>query len=57
MAKVKCLKCESDFEYDPENIELTDYGTVRAICSKYGHPFEFEPEESDYDREQQTHTL
>ena len=57
MAKVKCLECKSDFEYDPEDIKVNDYGIARAICSNCGHPFEFEPEESDDDIEQQTHTL
>jgi len=57
MAKAKCPKCASDFEYDPEDITLTDYGTAQKVCSNCGHFFEFEPEESEDDSEQQTHTL
>ena len=57
MAKSKCPKCASVFEYDPEDITITDYGTAQKICSDCGHFFEFEPEESDEDREQQTHTF
>ncbi|MHA2315383.1 MAG: hypothetical protein ACXACF_08925 [Candidatus Hermodarchaeia archaeon] len=57
MAKGKCPKCASDFTYDPEDITLSDYGTAQKICSNCGHFFEFEPEESEDDSEQQTHTL
>ncbi len=57
MAKTKCPKCASDFEYDPEDITLSDYGTAQKVCSNCGHFFEFEPEESEDDSEQQTHTI